>query len=391
MATKRQRPSGSWEFIVRRKGVLPKPVSFTFDNEAEGDAYCARLEALLDRGIVPAELVDEKPAIATIRDALRTYQANVSLVDSDKQVQATLADKVGDVQMRSVCYTWAESWVRDMKQVEQLAPSTIRIYVGSLARCFDYLTRLPDSTFVTNPLRLLPKRYATYTDADAAVLRASAADGEAVEVPTNTERDRRLQETEEAAIRNILAGAKQEGKQRPLALHWRGALELMFDLALETAMRMREIYTLTLDQIDVDRRTVFLDKTKNGDKRQVPLSSVAMAALSRYREQVAAGERGMAGWSHEGGQLLPWWNGDHSPAALRKTTALLSRQFARTFEAAECGDIRFHDLRHEATCRFFLKTKLSDLQIAKITGHRDPKMLARYANLRGSELADQLW
>ncbi|WP_139794256.1 hypothetical protein [Chromobacterium violaceum] len=62
-----------------------------------------------------------------------------------------------------------------MKQVEQLAPSTIRIYVGSLARCFDYLTRLPDSTFVTNPLRLLPKRYATYTDADAAVLRAVAA------------------------------------------------------------------------------------------------------------------------------------------------------------------------------------------------------------------------
>ncbi|MBP4050652.1 hypothetical protein [Chromobacterium violaceum] len=90
MATKRQGPSGSWEFIVRRKGVLPKPVSFTFDNEAEGDAYCARLEALLDRGIVPAELVDEKADIATIRDALRTYQANVSLVDSDKQVQATL-------------------------------------------------------------------------------------------------------------------------------------------------------------------------------------------------------------------------------------------------------------------------------------------------------------
>ncbi|WP_254894863.1 hypothetical protein [Chromobacterium violaceum] len=34
--------------------------------------------------------MDEKADIATIRDALRTYQANVSLVDSDKQVQATL-------------------------------------------------------------------------------------------------------------------------------------------------------------------------------------------------------------------------------------------------------------------------------------------------------------
>ncbi|WP_047237753.1 site-specific integrase [Chromobacterium subtsugae] len=391
MATKRQRTSGSWEFIVRRKGLLPKPVSFTFDSEAEGDAYCARLEALLDRGIIPADLVDERPAIATIRDALRMYQASVALVDSDKQVQAALVDKVGEVLMRNVCYTWAESWVRDMKQVEKLAPSTIRIYVGSLARCFDYLTRLPDSTFVTNPLRLLPKRYATYTDADAAVLRASAKEGEAVEVPTNTERDRRLQEAEEAAIRRILDGCKPDGKQRPLACAWRGALELMLELALETAMRMREIYTLTLDQIDMERRTIFLDKTKNGDKRQVPLSSTAVAALVRYREQVAAGERDMSGWNHEGGRLLPWWSGANSPDVLRKTTALLSRQYARIFEAAGCGDLRFHDLRHEATCRFFLKTKLSDLQIAKITGHKDPRMLARYANLRGSELADQLW
>lgn len=30
-------------------------------------------------------------------------------------------------------------------------------------------------------------------------------------------------------------------------------------------------------------------------------------------------------------------------------------------------------------------------QIAKITGHKDLKMLKRYANLRGSDLADQLW
>ncbi|MDN0073992.1 hypothetical protein QU481_03695 [Crenobacter sp. SG2303] len=40
MATKRQRPSGSWEFIVRRKGLLPKPSYLTFETEAEGDAYC---------------------------------------------------------------------------------------------------------------------------------------------------------------------------------------------------------------------------------------------------------------------------------------------------------------------------------------------------------------
>ena len=73
------------------------------------------------------------------------------------------------------------------------------------------------------------------------------------------------------------------------------------------------------------------------------------------------------------------------------TTALLSRQFARVFEAAECGDLRFHDLRHEATSRFFERTKLSDVQISRITGHKEPRVLRRYANLRGSDLAAQLW
>jgi integrase len=54
-------------------------------------------------------------------------------------------------------------------------------------------------------------------------------------------------------------------------------------------------------------------------------------------------------------------------------------------------DLNFHDTRHEATCRLYERTTLSDLQIAKITGHKDPRMLMRYANLRGSDLAEKLW
>ncbi|QOD81656.1 site-specific integrase [Chromobacterium haemolyticum] len=391
MATKRQRPSGSWEFIVRRKGVLPRPVSLTFEREEEGDNYCARLEALLDRGIVPPELLNEKPDIATIRDAIRDYLVQVAVAESDKPVLATLTGKVGEIELRTVNYSWAESWVRSMKQDAKLSPSTIRHYVGSLARCFDHLTRRPNSTFVTNPLRLLPKRYATYNDADAAVLRATAKEGKAVQVPVDEWRDRRLAPDEEKAVRSIMDGQKPEGRQRALALRWQGAIELLFELAIETGMRLREMYTLTLDQIDTERRTIFLDKTKNGDKRQVPLTSIALGALARYRLQVDAGERGMVGWKFDGGRLLPWWNGNDSPMVLKQTTALLSRQYARIFEAARCADFGFHDLRHEATSRFFERTQLSDLQIAKITGHKDPRMLSRYANLRGSDLACQLW
>ena len=99
----------------------------------------------------------------------------------------------------------------------------------------------------------------------------------------------------------------------------------------------------------------------------------------------------MKGFKFERALFFPWWNGDLDYDVLRKTTSLLSQQFARVFDAAACPDLRFHDLRHEATSRLFERSKLSDIEISRITGHRDPRVLRRYSNLRGSDLAAKLW
>ncbi len=56
---------------------------------------------------------------------------------------------------------------------------------------------------------------------------------------------------------------------------------MMLELALEAAMRMREIYILGSKQIDLRKRTIFLEKTKNGDRHQLPTSSVATLVLKR--------------------------------------------------------------------------------------------------------------
>jgi hypothetical protein len=53
MATKRLKPSGKWEFVVKRKSLLPKPIYLLFDTEIEGNTYVEHLEKLLDQGIVP--------------------------------------------------------------------------------------------------------------------------------------------------------------------------------------------------------------------------------------------------------------------------------------------------------------------------------------------------
>lgn len=369
MATKRKRGK-SWEYHVKRKALLPKPITLTFQDESEGDDYVARLEAMLDKGIVPEEFQKTAHELRTIADAIRSYQESVHVPTTDVQYLKVVESRKGESRLIEFSYAWVEGWVKEMKHMT-LAPSTIRHQIGALARCMDWMATKHPMKVPVNFLRLLPKRYATYNDRDR---NESGSDRK------DEERDRRLAPGEEKEIRAILAGKKQDGKERPLELKHREFLILLFDLALETAMRLREMYTLTWDQVDIEKRTIFLERTKNGHKRQVPLSSVALALM---KEAKTAKQNE---W-----QVFPWWDGKLTDESLRRTTAKLSPQFARIYDAAGCGEFRFHDVRHEATSRLFERTTLSDAKIAKITGHSSPKMLMRYANLRGSVLADELW
>lgn len=51
-------------------------------------------------------------------------------------------------------------------------------------------------------------------------------------------------------------------------------------------------------------------------------------------------------------------------------------------------DLRFHDLRHEATSR--LAEIFSMHELTKITGHKDPRMRMRYYHPRAKDLAKRL-
>lgn len=387
MATKRLRGS-TWEYVVKRKGLLIKPIYLSFTSEAEGDEYVRRLEAQLDAGIVPTEFTTANTAGKhTLADLIRSYQVALHVPADDQALLGVLYGRIGKTPLLTLNYQWIERWVADMKRVLNLSPTTIRHYVGALGRCFAWACRSGQyPELAINPVSLLPKRYATYSDADKAFL-ASLGDDD-LTAKEDESRDQRVDARQEAAIRAVLDGVKREDRQRPLVLEYQAALECMFDLAIETAMRMREIFTLEAEQVDIPARTIFLDKTKNGDRRQVPLSSVAVRAYETYAAHLRDGTRGMAGFRGEE-RLFPWWDGDAK--SLAKVTSRLSRQYARIFDTAKCGEIRFHDLRHEATSRFFERTQLTDIEISRITGHKDPRMLRRYANLRGSKLAAHLW
>jgi integrase len=232
-----------------------------------------------------------------------------------------------------------------MKRIDHLAPGTIRKRQGALARCLDWMTRKHPQIMAQNPLRLLKRGFATYTEADSEAL---AALGKKPRV--DKERDRRLTDEEEKRIQAYLRGRADE--------------RLLFELALQTAMRMRECYTLQSMQVNLVQRTIFLERTKNGSSRQVPLATPMVQLLSEYmsshRQAIASRED----------RLLPFWGGDLDDAVLDVTTRNLSIRFARIFRPASVIGLHFHDLRHEATCRLYERTKLSDVLIAKIKGIR---------------------
>ncbi|WP_280189035.1 site-specific integrase [Delftia sp. PS-11] len=373
MAGKKQFPNGTWQYIFKRKGVLDKPLYLTFASEAEGDEYAARLDALLARGIVPAEH-QKTDVVRTIKELVREYERDAHPSPKDRSALRTIVDARGHYPLSDINAAWVDAWITEMKRVESLAPATIRAKVGALARCTDWGMRKGLLSLPDHPLRSLPDGYAQYTKTDAALAAGGARH--------DVERDRRLEPGEYEAILAKIDEGVLARKQRPLKLEHQASLRCIFVIAVETAMRMREMYTLTHAQVDLPRRTVFLDKTKNGDKRQVPLSTVAVKMLQEY----------LAGLDKEKNPqslIFPWWSGD--PADLHDTSDYLSSMFSDIMEQAGAHGLRFHDLRHEAVSRLFERTKLSEAQIMKITGHKSHRMLMRYANLRGTDLANSLW
>ena len=130
-------------------------------------------------------------------------------------------------------------------------------------------------------------------------------------------------------------------------------------------MRRGELLGLLWDNVDLERRTAFLPVTKNGESRGVPLSSRAVAVL-----------RGLPAASN--GRVF----GELTPLALRLS-------FNRATRRAGITGLRLHDLRHEATSRFFEKG-LNVMEVASVTGHKTLQMLKRYTHLSVTDLATRL-
>ena len=136
--------------------------------------------------------------------------------------------------------------------------------------------------------------------------------------------------------------------------------------ALNTGMRKSEILRLTWDRVDLKNRIILLDKTKNGERREIPINQTLYNTLSVLTRHIKCD--------------YVFYN----PATI-KPYYDIKKSFTAALKKSHILDFRFHDLRH--TFASWLVMKGIDLTtVRELLGHKDVKMTLRYSHLAASHI-----
>ena len=152
--------------------------------------------------------------------------------------------------------------------------------------------------------------------------------------------------------------------------NWDGLYPLVL-LALATGARRGELMGLSWARIDLKGGTAYLETTKSGDRRTLPIRGPALTELRKYAKIRRL----------DSDLVFPSVNGK-KPYSFRP-------YWGRALERAEIKDFRFHDLRH--SCASYLAMNGATLiEIADVLGHKTLEMVKRYAHLSDSHKAGVL-
>ncbi|AMV41203.1 site-specific integrase [Paraburkholderia caribensis] len=376
MASIRKRGPYQWEAQVRRRGYPAQ--SKTFDTKAEAEAWASMIESEMSRGIWVSRSEAEA---TTLFEALERYDLEVSSAKKGAAQEASIIKtcKAIDLAMRPLA-TIRSSDVAKLRDewLTKYRPATVLRRLSLLSHVFNIARKEWGMESLFNPVELVRKPQ------------------------PNNERTRRLVAAHSAStLANTDAASSERGACNAeveciATASGSPLLPPIMWLALETAMRRGEIAALRWEHVDITRRVAHLPSTKNGTARDVPLSSRAIAVfeqMKRIRE-------------NSGAVVHDHNNSIKSERVFAIRSDAITRAFERAVTRAratylqECKhadrrpdprfltDLRFHDLRHEATSR--LASIFPMHELTKITGHKDPRMLMRYYHPRAEELAKRL-
>jgi integrase len=143
-------------------------------------------------------------------------------------------------------------------------------------------------------------------------------------------------------------------------------LYLLVLLALTTGARKGELLGLTWGDVDLERATVHVGRSKNGDPKVLPVVPAALEQLQAF-----AGAAGALVF----------------PSAEKPGQAYaFEPRWQQALKAAHIRGFRFHDLRHSAASHL-AQNGATLLEIADLLGHRQLSMTKRYSHLASGHRA----
>ncbi|MFL0809097.1 MAG: site-specific integrase [Agarilytica sp.] len=323
MATIRKLPSKRWLAHVRKYG---QNLSKTFDSKVQAQSWALETEANLD----PEGLVKGK----TLEDAFTRYRDEISPTKKShrsefNRLNKFLRDSIAQIPLIEIRQHHFDEWIKT---------SLTRIQSSSVNRDLNLLSALFEQAIRWRWVKVNPIR--------------------GIRRPKNPEpRDRRISDKE---IEKILDALGFDGQSVTTTRH---IIAVAFLFALETAMRQGEIWGLDWVDVYLTKKYVRLHETKNGTRRDVPLSTEAIRLLKLLSPK----EEGKVFKSNQ------------------ESSGVI---FRRALQLANISGMTFHDTRHEAITR--LAKKLQILDLARAIGHRDPRSLMIYYNPTAEEIAEQL-
>jgi integrase len=141
--------------------------------------------------------------------------------------------------------------------------------------------------------------------------------------------------------------------------------------ALHTGMRMGEILELTWRGVDLTRRTVMVVRSKNGERRTIPVNETVLSVL-KQKSKVRSLGTDLVFCS----QVFTSMESGH-----------LRRSFRVALGKARIEDFHFHDLRHTFATRL-VQAGVDLYKVQRLLGHKSPIMTQRYAHHYPESLRD---
>ncbi|MEE9604294.1 MAG: site-specific integrase, partial [Candidatus Scalindua sp.] len=124
-------------------------------------------------------------------------------------------------------------------------------------------------------------------------------------------------------------------------------------------------------RVNLFRKTMLIQNTKNGKPKTLPLNKVALGVLEQ-RSKVRSIKNNLVFFNRNGKKINP-----HN----------LRTSFYIAIRKAEIEDFRFHDLRHTFATRL-AQAGVDLYKISKLLGHEDINTTQRYAHHCPDSLRD---